>query len=601
MPGSHADPALSASAAAAAGAAPELKLLAEALMPGNRSSQASTAWGSQDVSDCGPQSPISSRLSTPGSPTTSHNTARSVSGDAAADPWPKSSLAKALPQPPLPTELVALSSPLSTVSSPARAADKRGPPVPSNLSPSVAQPGYGLFSGLEAPLGSGTGSIWESPVVSLAVAEWPCGGVSFGGDEAPAASAALPASTLSTAQPAEAAAGDSAAPALPDSLFSDPWPGMDRPEINPWSLGASSLLSEAPAAPASTGIAGDIAAAAWRMSMLNPSASEFNAPAAATVAAPAAALQPRHSGPDALHLQSSKPAPEPGLLGEARGSGSIWAAPPGFGVPAAASSGVSGSWGSTGHALWSGGGTAVSQTASLAGWDDGSSQPFADAPGFLDSLMQQVLPEDEVHRGSAMHHQQQEQQPSAFLYLQGNPDAQLQQPRQPGFAGAFGRDASAAARLPVSGSTGLQLGSLFTLPPLSQPWALGAGDAFAAAQAQHQGMQGLAPGPAAFLPGGGFQQQALAPTLPGPGMSRAARGGGPQPLDGPAARPLLPAMPGQGSHLLSADKGFAVHAVRPSDVVHAFAQVRSCLSIHAACQTLGSHATCQAAQCRAGS
>ena len=593
--------ALSMRSAAAASASPELRLVADTFMPlGNRSSQASTAWDSHDVSESGMQSPISSRLSTPASPTASHATAGTLSIDAAIDPWPRPPSTKPQQGTLAPAEASAPETPLSAMASPSvpphqPALQVPQPPLPGN-SPAVASTGLGLFpSLLQQPLGSSSmGSIWDRPGGSLlSGADWSGNGPLWGADLAVAPAAPDPWAPLPQTQ----SSVDSTAPALPDTLFADPWAGQHRPDVNPWSLGGSALLSELPEAPTSSGQA-DIADAAWRMSQLNPSALEFTAPTASSATEPAAVQQQRQSiqPPIQASLQAGSSHGEASLLAEpSQGCGSIWAAPGGgLGPPAAgaAASLGDGSWDSASQAFRSNA-AAAAPPVNLS-WDDGVAQQFPDAPGFLDSLMQQVLPEDELSRGPPLS----PRQPSpSLLHLQSSlymqqqlqyHHHQQQQQQQPAMLGGFGQDPSTAGRL--LGAANLQLGSLFTLPPLSQqPQAHPSDWSFmGTAQAQQQWQQqAMVPQNHAFSMGNAspLQQGVAAAQLPSASISRAARGSsgsgmphvaaGSQPQGSVFFRraPASGPPPGYGQQGGTADSGFAAPASRPSDVVHAFAQV----------------------------
>lgn len=557
--------------------APPPELSAEFLAP-SRGSQPSTAWDSREVSESGLHSPASSRLSAPASPTASHATVRTLSSDAAADSWARLGARPAPGDTPTGPD---------TPVAPAGASPAQ---LPGNLSPAMAPAPGGLFT---PPQAAPSSALWEGgPPVSMALAA--------PGQHSPAAAqiASLwgPASNSPAGWPAEDAwshkqsvqqgsgaeqssaqeRSGSAGPALPDSLFGDPWAGLTRPGGgNPWSLHG---VLGSPAAPpsAAAAVRKDVTSAAKHVSQLNPSAGVFNAQgsaAASHVAFPAQAPQP---APHATQVQGV----QHGLDRASSGmGGSIWGAPGMSGAVA------SGSGWSSGFQALSSQGTNGGAPSHGDGSVWGASPPFNDAPAFLSSLMQQVLPEEDALLPGAidpvlLHHTIRQQQ------LQQQQQQQL-----------------------MASSAEFQLGSLFNLPMLS-----------GAAQAQRQDAQNL------------WQQQAvgqlfgqqinMGTSLPYPVVSGAAAamsqfGGVSAPqargFHAPAARPMtepvsmpVPAAryaagvegpgvrqlpqrgvpPGmQGFSQPSPDKG---PQKRPSDVVHAFAQVSTArnLSHHSPCARL---------------
>ncbi|BDA48480.1 hypothetical protein COCOBI_12-1590 [Coccomyxa sp. Obi] len=553
--------------------APPPELSAEFLAP-SRGSQPSTAWDSREVSESGLHSPASSRLSAPASPTASHATVRTLSSDAAADSW---------------TRLGARPAPGDTPTGPDTPVAPAGASpaqLPGNLSPAMAPAPGGLFTSSQA---TPSGALWEGgPSASMA---------SSAPGQPPPASAQLaslwgPASdspvgpvaedVWSHKQSAQQGSGaeqslaqersGNAGPALPDSLFGDPWAGLNRPGGgNPWSLHGDLGSPEAtPAAPAA--VRKDIASAAAHVSQLNPSAGVFNAQGAAAashVAFPAQAPQP---APHATQVQGV----QHGLDRASSGmGGSIWGAP---GMSGAAASGSG----------WSSGFQALSSQGSNGGapshgdgsvW--GASPPFNDAPAFLSSLMQQVLPEEDALLPGAidpvlLHHTIRQQQQQQQQQQQHHMQQQLQMQQQL-----------------MASSAEFQLGNLFNLPMLSgaaqaqrhDPRSLWQQQAVGQLFGQQINMGTSLPYPvvsgaaaAMSLFGGvsapqarGFHAPSARPmTEPVSMPTPAARYGAG--MDGPGVRQLPqrgvpPGMQGFGQP--SPDKG---PQKRPSDVVHAFAQ-----------------------------
>ena len=322
--------------------------------------------------------------------------------------------------------------------------------------------------------------------------------------------------------------------------------------------------------------ASEIAAAATRVSQLNPAASVYTASGAGLAGTPPAAAQHR----PAAQRQGTPPA-------AAAGGGSIW------GLHSSALA-----------AGWGGGDAGADPLAPILasslpadangpGWDSsqmGASPPFNDAPGFLSSLMHQVLLDEEdppaatsaqpppQHGSGERHapwHQQQQQQ------RQGTPPAGAQHAGRPGAFGLGGGGlfslgpAEAAVQLP-----GLHPHAAPTGPHQSAAFQAAALAANAAAA------RAPPPPPPASTPGG---------VLPSAGIALAARGGlfgeGTPMAPGPAHMQQHQHQQQQqalhrggtphdgGAHAFhhqqqQAARGGGGPSGRPSDLVHAFAQVR---------------------------
>ncbi len=526
-------------------AAPPPELSAEFAAPPSRGSQPSTAWDSREVSESGLHSPASSRLSAPASPTASHATVRTLSSDAAAaaDPWTRLAASRPAPEdPPGPT----FDEARGRQASPAPPASPAPAQLPGNLSPAVTPGEAGLFTPQE-PLP--TGALWDgvaSPSPAQAAAG-PTQATSLWGAASAVAGtspATPPVQELWAQQQQQSLAQEasSAGPALPDSLFGDPWANLNVPGGgNPWSLRGDLGFAPGPV----NGI--DIASAAARVSQLNPSAGVFNAQGSglSPAAFPAQAPQPLPHATQVHGVQHGLGAQLPAASPAAPGAGgSIWGAP---GMSAAAAS-------ATG---WSSGFSALREQAPLPQGGDagvwGASPPFNDAPAFLSSLMQQVLPEEDALLPGGLD-----------LLMQGS-FRQQQQQVPPGFqlGNLFSMPVPSAAPQPDPRQLWQQqaaVGQLYGQHPslaaayaaASVPPALGArfGD------------------PVALLQTRDFQVPHAQQTasLPVPSVRYGAAPEGRQ-------LPMRSPPPGmQGFRQLSPEKG---PSQRPSEVVHAFAQVRS--------------------------
>ena len=550
--------------------APPPELSAEFLAP-SRGSQPSTAWDSREVSESGLHSPASSRLSAPASPTTSHATVRTLSSDAAADSWARLGARPAPGDTPTETPVAAAGA------SPAQ--------LPGNLSPAMAPAPGGLFT---PPQAAPSAAPWHGgPPVSMAFSEpgqptpasaqlaslW---GPASDSPVGPAAEDVWSHRQIvqqgagAEQSPAQERSGN-AGPALPDSLFGDTWAGLNRPGgVNPWSLHGDLGVPEA-APVAAAAVQKDIASAAAQVSQLNPSAGVFNAQgsaAAPQVAFPAQAPQPAPHATQVLGVRHGLDQASSGM------GGSIWGAPGMSGGVASGSGWSSGfqafnSQGSNGGAPSLGDGSV---------W--GASPPFNDAPAFLSSLMQQVLPEEDALLPGAidpvlLHHtiRQQQQQQQQQLQMQ----QQL-----------------------MASSAEFQLGSLFNLPMLSgttqaqrqDPQSLWHQQAVGQLFGQQINMGASLPYPAASGAAAAMPQfgAVSAPQARGFHAPQARPMTDPVSMPAPAARygagvegagarqlpqrGLPPGMQGFGQP--SPDKG---PQKRPSDVVHAFAQVCPQLAI----------------------
>lgn len=539
----------------------------------SRSSQPSTGWGSREVSESGLQSPASSRLSAPGSPTASHATVRTLSSDVVIEAWARPSAAKQ-PQPPpaaggdAPMQMSladAQSPPAQGGVAPGSHVSVSPAQLPGNLSPLFVSAAPVAFTPPMPPPPAGS-TAWDSKPVGFQ-ADWSAGASPVQRQPPAAHSQAASvwgASPAVGTSPAAAAAPDlwmqqqqtamtakqSAGAALPDSLFGDSWASLNVPPgANLWSLqgsAGSEPVSAAAAAP--PGLRDEIASAAARVSQLNPSAGVFNAPKSALsqAAFPAQAPEPPAHATQVHGVQQGSGLQD--VLGSGGGS-SIW------GAPSVAAPTTNGSgWSSNFQTVMDLGGSRAAAMVDSATW--GASPPFNDAPAFLSSLMQQVLPEEDALlpgvAGPSLH--------SSFLQQHHQQPLQQQQ----------------MTELGPAGSVGFQLGSLFTLPLVSSSMHAQQLDQRQVWQQQQMGgsIYAQPPPPGAISATPAFHPSPTQSVAVAAGLSGTAVRQG-STAEGLARQPPLmrgPPPPGlqAGYGQASTDKG---PAQRPSDVVHAFAQV----------------------------